>query len=203
MTSRGWLGLVTIAAAGTLGTWLIIVTLPNVYEERNEAGAPPPVDTAAAPVRMTAATLFYVSNDGERLVGIEHEVAVAEIAAERIRHVLEAQFQPVDPPLVSAVPAGTALRALYMTDRGDAFVDVSRDISSGHSGGSLDELLTIYTIVNAVTVNVPDVRAVQILIEGREADTLAGHVDLRRPLTLRAEWTGSAPASGPGTPAAP
>ncbi len=203
MTSRSWLGLVTVAAAGTLGTWLIIGTRPNVYDEGSEAGAPPPVDTATAPVRMTAATLFYVSDDGEQLVGVEREVAVAETAAERIRHVLEAQFQPVDSPLVSAVPAGTALRALYMTDRGDAFVDVSRDISSGHSGGSLDELLTIYTIVNAVTVNVPDVRAVQILIEGREADTLAGHVDLRRPLTQRAEWTGSASARGPGTPAAP
>ncbi len=203
MTSRGWLGLVTIAAAGTLGTWLIIVTLPNVYDDGADAGAPPPQDATAAPVRLTAATLFYVSDDGERLIGVEREVALAETAAERIRHVLEAQFQPVDPPLVSAVPAGTALRALYMTDRGDAFVDVSRDISSRHSGGSLDELVTIYTIVNAVTVNVPDVRAVQILIEGREADTLAGHVDLRRPLTQRAEWTGSAPASSPGTPAAP
>ena len=197
MTARGWLGLVAIAAAGTLGTWLIIVTLPNVYDEGDDAGAPPPQDTAAAPVRLTAAMLFYVSDDGERLVGVEREVAVANTAAERIRHVLEAQFQPVDPPLVSAVPAGTALRALYMTDRGDAFVDVSRDISSGHSGGSLDELLTIYTIVNAVTVNVPDVRAVQILIEGREADTLAGHVDLRRPLTQRAEWTGAAPRTPP------
>jgi hypothetical protein len=28
----------------------------------------------------------------------------------------------------------------------------------------------------------PSVRQVQILIDGREVDTLAGHVDLRRPL---------------------
>jgi len=55
-------------------------------------------------------------------------------------------------------------------------------------------LLTIYTIVNALTVNVPTIRAVQILIEGREVDTLAGHVDLRRPLTPREEWIDPASA---------
>jgi hypothetical protein len=36
--------------------------------------------------------------------------------------------------------------------------------------------------VNAVTANLPAIQRVQILIEGREVDTLAGHVDLRRPL---------------------
>jgi hypothetical protein len=33
-----------------------------------------------------------------------------------------------------------------------------------------------------VTVNLTTIQRVQILIDGREADTLAGHVDLRRPL---------------------
>jgi hypothetical protein len=37
--------------------------------------------------------------------------------------------------------------------------------------------------VNAVTANLPAARRVQILIDGKEADTLVGHVDLRRPLT--------------------
>jgi hypothetical protein len=40
----------------------------------------------------------------------------------------------------------------------------------------------VYAIVHAVTANLPSIRRVQILIDGREADTLAGHVDLRRPL---------------------
>jgi hypothetical protein len=43
-------------------------------------------------------------------------------------------------------------------------------------------LLTVFAIVNAVTTNLPTIQRVQILIDGREADTLAGHVDLRRPL---------------------
>ena len=46
----------------------------------------------------------------------------------------------------------------------------------------MQELLTVYTIVNALLTNLPTLQHVQILIDGREADTLAGHVDLRRPL---------------------
>jgi hypothetical protein len=62
------------------------------------------------------------------------------------------------------------------------FVDLDATVRTKHRGGSMQELLTVYSIVNTVIVNLPMVSAVQILIDGREADTLAGHVDLRRPL---------------------
>ena len=73
------------------------------------------------------------------------------------------------------------LRAFYITDRGDAFVDLSPEVSTMHPGGSTNELLTVYAIVNTVTANLSSVERVQILIGGKQADTLAGHVDLRRP----------------------
>ena len=85
-------------------------------------------------------------------------------------------------PYASVIPEGTALRAFYATERGDAFVDLSPEVSTKHSGGSSTELLTVYAIVNAVAANLPTIQRVQILIDGREVDTLAGHVDLRRPL---------------------
>ena len=59
---------------------------------------------------------------------------------------------------------------------------MSRDVVTAHTGGSRDELLTIYTLVNALTSNLPAVTSVQVLVNGKEVDTLAGHVDLRRPL---------------------
>ena len=83
---------------------------------------------------------------------------------------------------MQVVPKGTKLRAFYVTERGDAFVDLSGDVVSAHPGGSLTELLTVYAIVNAVTSNLPAVQRVQLLVEGKEVDTIAGHVDVRRPL---------------------
>ena len=90
--------------------------------------------------------------------------------------------------IASAVPPGTTLRALFISDRGDAYVDFSRDMIAAHPGGSTTELLTVYTIVNALTENLPAVHAVQLLVDGKEVDTIAGHVDLRRPLEKNLTW---------------
>ena len=77
---------------------------------------------------------------------------------------------------------------MFVTEKGDAYVDLSREASAAHPGGSLNELLTVYTIVNAVTANLPAVTAVQLLIDGKPVETLAGHVDLRRPLEKNLAW---------------
>ena len=92
------------------------------------------------------------------------------------------QLQDAPQPYIQVIPKGTKLRAFYVTDRGDAFVDLSGDVVSAHPGGSLTELLTVYAIVNAITANLPAVQRVQLLVDGKEVDTIAGHVDVRRPL---------------------
>jgi spore germination protein GerM len=135
-----------------------------------------------ARVARITATLYYGSTDGQSLVSVRREVPLAEGLVPQGREIIGMQLQPAPPPFVSVVPEGTLLRAFYVTDRGDAFVDLSSEASSRHPGGSSTELLTVYAIVNAVTANLPTIQRVQILIDGREADTLAGHVDLRRPL---------------------
>ena len=148
-------------------------------------GAPTIQTSAAAPatgVAKITATLYYVSADGQGLVPVRREVSLAEGLVPQGRAILAAQFGKAPEPFTSVIPEGTTLRAFYVTDRGDAFVDLSPEASSRHPGGSSTELLTVYAIVNAVTGNLPTIQRVQILIDGREADTLAGHVDLRRPL---------------------
>ena len=67
-------------------------------------------------------------------------------------------------------------------------MDFSPEISTGHPGGSKAELLTVYTIVDALTVNLPAIKAVQLLVDGKAVETLAGHVDLRGPLAKNTSW---------------
>jgi len=145
-------------------------------------GAPTSTAEPAANVPRITATVYYASADGQSLVPVRREVPLAEGLVPQGREIMGAQLESAPSPFVSVIPEGTALRAFYVTDRGDAFVDLSQEASSRHPGGSSTELLTVFAIVNAVTANLPTIQRVQILIEGREADTLAGHVDLRRPL---------------------
>ena len=90
--------------------------------------------------------------------------------------------------MASAIPEGVTLKTVLLSEKGDAFVDFSAELSTKHTGGSLDELLTVYSIVNALTMNLPAVTSVQVLVDGKEVDTLVGHVDLRRPLTKNVSW---------------
>ena len=154
--------------------------LAGLQPESPGAATDPAVPDATVP-RITA-TLYYGSADGQSLMAVRREVPLAEGLVPQGREIIRTQLQAAPSPFVSVVPEGTTLRAFYVTDRGDAFVDLSSDASSRHPGGSSTELLTVYAIVNAVTANLPTIQRVQILIDGREADTLAGHVDLRRPL---------------------
>ena len=119
---------------------------------------------------------------------VQRDVTFGEAIADQARRIIEAQIAAAPAPLASAIPEGTKLRALYVTERGDAFVDLSAEVTARHTGGALDELFTVYAIVNALTVNLPAITRVQILIDGKEADTLAGHVDLRHPLARSLKW---------------
>lgn len=170
---------------------LLVVGLPRWYgygRPTSNAGTARAPDAGAPQGRKIKAQLFYVSDDGARLTGVEREVPYAELPIDQAREILNAQLAPVGAPLVSAVPQGTALRALFLTENGQAFVDLSRDVSMAHPGGSLNELLTIYTVVHALTFNLPAVTTVQLLIDGKEMDTLAGHVDVRRPLSKNLQF---------------
>ena len=169
-----------IALLGMLA-WGVTMLLERLTSRNGE--------TAVATTKPTlndtphiAATLFYATPEGDALMPIRREVPLAEGVVAQGRQILISQLEPPPSPYISAIPKGTTLRAFYVTERGDAFVDLS-GISTAHPGGSLTELLTVQAIVNAVTANLPAVQRVQILVDGKEVDTIAGHVDIRRPLT--------------------
>jgi hypothetical protein len=175
--------------AALIATWLLLIALPRWYGPRApqpaEAGAPPQQE----PERKITATLFYISQDGLRLVSTKREVPFGANTSDQARRILEEALKPAPAPYVNAVPGGTTLRAVFVTGRGEAYVDLTREVADKHTGGSLDELFTVYSVVNALTVNLPAITAVQILVDGKEVDTLAGHVDLRRPLGQNLKWS--------------
>jgi spore germination protein GerM len=178
---------IAIAIIAIAAGWWLAVRLRNAPAATSPAGSTATAGTSAAARKITA-TLYYVSEDGMSLVGVQREVPYGDTVLEQARQIVDAQLTPAPPPLVSAIPQGAALRALYVTDRGDAFVDLSAETRTMHTGGALDELFTVYSIVNALTTNLPAVTRVQILVDGKEVDTLAGHVDLRHPLQKNLKW---------------
>ena len=186
------------------GIWLVVASRPDSSSSAlGPAGADPTPDMLD-PGPSNRAVLFYLAEDGTALVEREHVMPLDSDTLTRARFIAEQQLSEPPAPLMSPFPAGTRLRAIYLTDGGNAYVDLSPEVTQAHPGGSLDELFTVYALVNALTTNLPEISAVQILIEGREVDTLAGHVDLRRPLELNMKWVSHSdddPAAGQQSPA--
>ncbi len=180
---------IALAAAAALAAASVFVAGRRYAATTARAGTVAPAsERPAPPGRKIKARLFYVNEDGVGLTSVERDVAFAETTADQAREIVMAQLAPAAEPLVSAVPRGTQLRALFITDGGEAFVDLSRELVSGHSGGTVNELLTVYTLVNALTANLPAIATVQLLVDGKQLDTLAGHVNLRRPLAKNLTW---------------
>jgi hypothetical protein len=188
----------TVAITGTIAIVILFAVIVVVVKRgvpsfgtrpaARPAAAVVPAPLPAPPGRRIKARLFYVADDGTRLTSVERDVAYGEGPDDQAREIIAAQIAPVAEPLVSAIPPGTTLRAVFITKNGDAYVDLSREARAAHPGGTVNELLTVYTIVNALTINLPAVTAVQVLIDGKEVDTLSGHVDLRRPLAKNLSW---------------
>lgn len=80
------------------------------------------------------------------------------------------------------VPKETRLRSFFVDKKGGtAYVDLSGKISEKHFMSVTQELMAIYSITNSLVLNVAEIKTVKILLEGKEATTMAGHIDLRFP----------------------
>ncbi len=206
LTARQWLAIAAVAAASIAFAVVLFTGLSRLLNapapQTAAPDAPSAPATPAAPdaVPKIKATLYFASEDGLHLVAIEQEVPLHEGVVAQARSIVEAQLAAAAPaPLVSTIPKGAALRGLFISERNEAFVDLDPAIRTSHPGGTLQELMTVYTIVNALLTNLPNLQEVQLLIGGQEVDTLAGHVDLRRPLRKneRLILTPAAPAPPP------
>ena len=134
--------------------------------------------TEQAPT-STEITLLFPGIEDDFLHLETRSVVAVGPAGERARQCLAALIEGPNPGLLAALPGGTQLREVFVLPDGTAWADFTPDLLK--MGGSTRELQTIYAIVDTVALNVPEVRRVGILVDGQPRETLAGHVDARRP----------------------
>lgn len=125
--------------------------------------------------------LYFLDENHRFLKAEERAIARQDSAVARARSIVGALVDGPEGELLPTLPTETKLLSLFLTEDGVAYVDFDQAVREKHPGGSLSELFTIFSIVNTLALNIPEVDAVKILLEGREARTLAGHIDIRFP----------------------
>jgi hypothetical protein len=96
--------------------------------------------------------------------------------AEELLRALLGRYLSKDSP--HPLAPGAEVRAIYLVDPGVAVIDVNSAFANGHRSGVLEEELTVTSLIQTLTANIPDILRVKILVDGKERETLAGHADL-------------------------
>jgi|SRR5271157_1225285 len=73
---------------------------------------------------------------------------------------------------------GSDVRSVFLVDPGLAVIDLNSAFADTHRSGILVEELTVASLIHTVSANTPGILKVQILVDGKERETLAGHADL-------------------------
>src|SRR3954469_9937094 len=96
--------------------------------------------------------------------------------AKQVLQTLIAEY--VQKPSPHELAPGSAVKEVFITADGLCVVDLSGAFADGHRSGVMVEEMTIASIVESLALNVPSVRQVKFLVDGKERETLAGHADL-------------------------
>jgi spore germination protein GerM len=134
----------------------------------------PPVAGATEQV-----TLFVAYDD----IGVLHPQSariplpsVRQQRAEELLRTLLALYLDKSSP--HPLPPGSDVRSVYLVDPGVAVIDVNAAFADGHRSGVLSEELTVTSLIQTLSANLPGILRVKILVEGKERQTLAGHADV-------------------------
>jgi hypothetical protein len=156
-----------------------------VWHMRGRAAAEPVVASDSRPVAAPVAgptervTLFVAYDD----VGVLHaqtaRIPLPSVRQQRAEELLRALLALyLDKSSPHPLPQGSDIRSVYLVDPGLAVIDISAAFADGHRSGVLSEELTVASLIQTLSANLPGILKVKILVEGKERETLAGHADL-------------------------
>jgi len=133
---------------------------------------------------MIEVNLYFSDADAMYLVAEKRKIAkTGNLARQVVNELIKGSNNT---NLYPTIPEETRINEVYIADD-IVYVDLSEDIVKNHSGGSSSELMTLYSIVNSLT-EIPPIKGVQILIEGKQRESLAGHIDIRMPFLRDEKW---------------
>lgn len=147
---------------------------------RNSQSVPIIPPAKQQPAGKRTAVLFFVS-EGTFLAREAREVDGCHDDTSCLRAVLDELLAGPLGDFEEALPEGTLINSLRI-DGTLASIDLNRTFADELPSGSSSEMLAVYSIVNTITANFPELKLVKVTIEGDQKAVLR-HLDLTEPLS--------------------
>ena len=124
--------------------------------------------------------VYYPDDSGMKLVEVEREIFIDDSTNKYIAAVETLLEDPAEDNLTKIFPNNAAIRNVTVAD-GLAVVDLDGSFLKSFVGGSTGEEFLVGSVVDTLT-NFSEVKRVKFLVDGKEIETLSGHMDLSTPL---------------------
>ena len=175
---------------------------PSVDTTKNTASAvekppiedPPPVTPPAenlnteTPTTVSPAVqnqkisikVYYPDDSGINLIGVKRTVEIKNDADKYLVAIRLLMKNPEEKDLTVIFPKNAKINNVTFAD-GTAFVDFDKNITKSFVGGSTGEELLVGSVVKTLC-EFKEVQQVRFLVDGKEIETLSGHMDLSAPI---------------------
>ncbi|MGH9564461.1 MAG: GerMN domain-containing protein [Candidatus Angelobacter sp.] len=170
----------------TIGLLLLAILFSGIViiqlRQREQANAQPEGLSVSAPMSggKPERIRILVAYDGDQ--ALRWRVADALMPtdpASRAREAMQTLLaQYLESPSPHPLAKGTDIKDVYLIGNDTLIVDTTAPFADGHPSGILREELTLVSLIETVSANVPGVKRVKFLVDGKERETLAGHADL-------------------------
>ncbi len=136
----------------------------------------------SVPEAKKVVLLYFSDSEGEYLIGEKREIFKKGDVKEEAKEVMTELISGPKGKLIPTFPPRTKLLGLEINENGIARVNVDSALLKDHPGGSEAEMMTVYSMTNTLTLNFPQIKRVQILIDGKAVETIAGHLSIKKPV---------------------
>jgi len=135
-----------------------------------------------------AVTLYFSDANERFLVPEKRFISKKKTPVEQADEIVKAVLDGSKTGKVNTFPPDVKLKDVKIEKDQTALVSFSKSLVKKHPGGSASEMATVYSLTNSMTANIPEIKAVRILIEGQEVDSLKGHISLKQPFSFNREY---------------
>ena len=169
------LSLITLAIFGSL-IFFFLTLFDSLY---------PPVtgkeEGSYAKKEKWVATLYFSDANERFLMPEKRQLMKDKDSAGQVRELVKALLDGPKTKLVHTFPQKTELQSVKIEGGQRAVVSFNKDLIRNHPGGSASEMATIYSLTNTLTANILAIKEVKLLVDGKELESIGGHIDTRRP----------------------
>jgi spore germination protein GerM len=125
--------------------------------------------------------LYFASLDDGQYLLRPFRIQDNLVWVEQIKNIIEAMFaQPSASGETSLWPFVLRVRSVFLMKSGTLVLDLEEGVTYNQNSTAAAELRVVRSLTNTLVANFPEVRAVKFLVNGSEAETLAGHIDISR-----------------------